>query len=154
MLCGLATAALYVREGDSGGAVESRRTRRGWGSFLFGVAGLFVVFLLGQREAVELAGEARAARFHHALQLAEQAVDPMDRISYVRLANKEIETSPPLTIGPNDLLDIAMACLPWVTVEDVPPALRVELADHAVRVMHTAVEIAPSDFEYWLWLAP
>lgn len=127
------------------------RRRISQGVALFGILLLTAICLL---QARELQGELAAARHRQWGQCALLSKGVKQRQQCIREAVYEGQIFAATGRGnPEQALRIAIRNFKWLRDTRLDPELRIELADQALLLTALAVQEAPTDFEYWLWLA-
>ena len=115
---------------------------------------LMVVILVLQTMACvrALDGEVACARFRLVLGVADQVADERDQGRYVKEAVGELDLIVDPAVSPYSLLESAVECLPWLSERHLDPEIRLEMARRATQAAIYATDLAPSDYECWLWL--
>lgn len=102
----------------------------------------------------QLSGELAFARLLHWQQIAEAAPTYDARFEAVEETSAEAATMAEIELpNPDAQLEVVLACLRNASERELPPELRIRLAAQAQAAGLLAVRAAPSDYEYWLWLA-
>ncbi|MBN1510507.1 MAG: O-antigen ligase family protein [Phycisphaerae bacterium] len=132
-------------------------TPAAWGPLrpqLLTVAAAVFLCVLMARMVNDLKGELAYARFRQWDVLREKQVDVADAVSFAE--DVEAEAQNVIRAGrhnPDNLIEVAVRLIRWLPNEQIDPALRIRFARQAERAAAGAVHAAPSNYEYWLWLA-
>jgi len=126
-----------------------RRIHRG-----MAVLGILLIALISLTQVRELKGELAAARHHQWGRCALKSKGVKQRQLCIREAVYEGQLIAAHGAGsPDQALKIAIRNIKWLRDTRLDPEVRIELADQALLLTALAVQAAPTDFEYWLWLA-
>ncbi|MGD9872963.1 MAG: O-antigen ligase family protein [Kiritimatiellia bacterium] len=126
-----------------------RKTRR-----ILTVLGMLFLSVISLMQAGELRGELAAARHRQWGQCALLSRNAEQRLQCIGEAVREGEAV--LLSGqgnPEQMLGIAMRSIKWLRDTRLDAKVRIGLADQALLLTASAVRAAPTDYEYWLWLA-
>lgn len=127
---------------------EQCRNRR-----IFAALGILFMAGITLTQINELRGELAAARHRQWGQAALLSKNPDQKLQCIAEAVREGETVLAYGRGnPDQALRIAMRNIKWLRDTRLAPEVRIALADQALMLTALAVQAAPTDYEYWLWL--
>jgi len=115
---------------------------------------LVLLLLITLVELRQLRGEFAFARFVQWCRIAEKSTTIGNRQYAIEEAGSEADLT--LQSGPNNpdaLLEVMVRSLRYAADRNLPPEQRIRLSEQAKEAGLLAVHAAPSDYEYWLWLA-